>query len=124
MKISELISEQIAPIGTTGSTASQPGKVQSVSQSPAPTASTQQQPDPNLQKLAATLKQNKVIGNDKEVNDFISAYTAKSANQTLNPAQEKILANLAGAQMKDKTLDQKLDLQLKTMSQQKPTALG
>jgi len=125
MKIFELISEQIAPIGTTGSTAGQPGTVGTVSQTPSsPTSSnstTQQKPDPNLQKLAATLKQNKIVGNDAEVNDFISAYTASTSGKTLNPNQQGILAKLATAQMKNKTLDQQLDLQLKTMSQQKPT---
>jgi hypothetical protein len=127
MKISELISEQITPIGSTGSTAGQPGTVGQVSQQTPATPTGNQQPtttDPNLQKLAATLKQNKVIGNDKEVNDFISAYQAQYTGKTLNTNQQTSMAKLAPALIKDRNLGPTLDLQLKTMSQQKPPGIG
>lgn len=127
MRAFEFINEQT--IGTTGSTAGTPGTVQPVSQTPtlnkpadpaSPDANKPTAQDPNLQKLAATLKQNRVIANDKEINDFMSAYTAQAGSKTLTPDQQEIMSRLAPALMKDKTLDTKLDLQLKTMSAQKP----
>lgn len=127
MRAFEFTTEQT--IGTTGSTSGTPGTIQSVSQTPSaprpvdptsPDANKTTTQDPNLQKLAATLKQNKVIANDKEINDFMSAYTAQAGKKTLTPDQQEIMSKLAPALMKDKTLDTKLDLQLKTMSAQKP----
>lgn len=120
MRIQELLSEQ-GTIGTTGSTTSSPGQVQAVSQTPS-TSSKPLQPNPDMQKLAATLKNAGVIKTDTDVNNFVAAYTAKQANpkQELPDDQASMMANLAGAQLKDKSLDTKLDLQLKTMSQRKP----
>ena len=118
MKISELISEQT--IGTTGSTTGTPGQVGQISQTPATTATTTPTTDPNVQKLAATLKQNKIIDNEKEINDFIGAYQASTSGKTLNPQQQSSMAGLASALLKNKNLGTNLDLQLKTMSAQKP----
>lgn len=111
MKIRELFTEQmVQPTPTTPPSGTPP---QPVSQKP-------QQPNPEVQKLAATLKNAKVIQNDNDVNDFMSAYQAQSTGKTLNPDQQEKLASLAPALLKDKTLAGKLDLQLKSMSQQKP----
>lgn len=135
MRIIDLIREQ-QTIGSTGSTSmptNQP--VGTVSQTPSTPATvdpnspdankttTQTQSnssDPNLQKLAATLKQNKIIDNEKEINDFIGAYQASTSGKTLNPQQQTAMASLAGALLKNKNLDTNLDLQLKAMSAQKP----
>jgi hypothetical protein len=120
MRIVELIAEQT--IGTTGSSAA-PAPVTPVSQTPAakPDASGEQQSqDPNLQKLAATLQQNKIIDNEQEINNFLSAYQASTTGKTLNPQQQGAMSNLASALLKNKSLDSNLDLQLKAMSVQKP----
>ena len=119
MKISELISEQT--IGTTGSTAGLPSQVTPVSQT-APTTSATATPttDPNVQKLAATLKQNKIIDNEKQVNDFMAAKMATDTGKPLTAQQQSVMARLGPAVLKNKTLDQNLDLLLKTMSAQKP----
>lgn len=136
MRILDLIREQ-QTIGSTGSSAmptNQP--VGTVSQTPSSTkpadpnspdankTTTQNQSaadtNPNLQKLAATLKQNKIIDNEKDINDFIGAYQASTTGKTLNPQQQTAMAGLAGALLKNKNLDTNLDLQLKAMSAQKP----
>lgn len=112
MKIRELFTEQmVQPTPTTPPTGTPPSQ---------PASQKSPQPDPNVQKLAATLKNAKVINTDADVNDFMSAYQAQSTGKTLNPDQQAQLAALAPALLKDKTLSGKLDLQLKTMSQQKP----
>ena len=119
MKISELVSEQT--IGTTGSTTSTPSQVTPVSQTPATTsATTKSVTDPNVQKLAATLKQNKIIDNEKQVNDFMAAKMATDTGKPLTAQQQAVMARLGPAVLKNKTLDQNLDLLLKTMSAQKP----
>jgi hypothetical protein len=119
MKISELVSEQT--IGTTGSTTSTPSQVTPVSQTPATTsATTKPVTDPNVQKLAATLKQNKIIDNEKQVNDFMAAKMATDTGKPLTAQQQAVMARLGPAVLKNKTLDQNLDLLLKTMSAQKP----
>jgi hypothetical protein len=119
MKISELVSEQT--IGTTGSTTSTPSQVTPVSQTPATTsATTNPVTDPNVQKLAATLKQNKIIDNEKQVNDFMAAKMATDTGKPLTAQQQAVMARLGPAVLKNKTLDQNLDLLLKTMSAQKP----
>ena len=141
MRISELIAEQnIVPsgtIGTSGTTTASPGKIPPISQAPATTAagsdpnSPSNKPvgttapatataNPNMQKLAATLKQNKIANNDVDVNNFVSAYTAKANNKTLTPAQSTMMANLAGSLLKNKDLGKNLDLQIKAMSAQTP----
>lgn len=125
MKIIELLSEQ-GTIGTTGSTTGPTNTINPVSNTPSdkPASATSPNQDksqnPNLQKLAATLKQNKVIDNDADVNDFISGYQAQSSGKTLNPDQQASMSKLASAMLKDKTLGTNLDLQLKTMSANKP----
>jgi hypothetical protein len=112
MKIIELFTEQmVQPTPTTPATGAPPKS---------PTQQATQTPNPDVQKLAATLKNAKVIQNDTDVNDFMSAYQAQSTGKTLNPDQQEKLAALAPALMKDKSLAGKLDLQLKTMSQQQP----
>lgn len=111
MRISELVFEQ-TPIGTVGSTAgmTQPvGKVEPVSQTPS-TNNKEEKPDPNVQQLAALLKQNRVIDNDKDMNDFIGAYTASMNKQTLNPTQQDMLGKLAGPLMNDPSLNAKIKL--------------
>jgi hypothetical protein len=97
-------------------------KVPTVSQNPAANSKQPEKTNPDMQKLAATLKSAGVIKTEPEINDFVSAYSAKQANpnQQLPDNQAAMMANLAGAQLKDKTLDTKLDLQMKTMSQRKP----
>jgi hypothetical protein len=119
MKISELVSEQT--IGTTGSTTGTPGQVGQVSQT-APTTSATATPttDPNVQKLAAMLTQNKIIDNENQVNDFMAAKTATDTGKPLTPQQQAVMARLGPAVLKNKTLDQNLDLLIKTMSAQKP----
>jgi hypothetical protein len=136
MRIFELIREQ-QTIGTTGSTSmpnNQP--LGAVSQTPSSTkpvdpnspdankTTTQNQVagdnNTNLQKLAATLKQNKIIDNEKEINDFMGAYQASTTGKTLNPEQQSSMAGLASALLKNKNLSTNLDLQLKAMSVQKP----
>jgi hypothetical protein len=125
MRILEILSET-GTIGTTGSTTGPSSGVAPVSNAPsdqpstAPGADKNNQSDPNLQKLAATLKQNKIVDNDAEVNDFLGAYQAQAAGKTLNPQQQASLSNLASAMLKNKTLDTNLDLQLKSMSAVKP----
>jgi hypothetical protein len=121
MRAHEFLNEQ-GTIGTVGTTTGTPQPVSQTSPpSTTPQQSTTDKPkDPNIEKLAATLKQNKVIGNDKEMNDFLGAYQAQTSGKTLNPAQQASMAKLASALMKDRTLSTNLDLQLKTMSQQKP----
>jgi hypothetical protein len=123
MRIIEIIQEQ-QTIGSVGSTTgmTQPvGTPPTVSQNPSADAK-QEKPSPELTKLAATLRNSGVIKTEPEINDFISAYSAKQKNPTspLNDKQQELMANLAAAQMKNKNLDQNLDLQIKTMSQQKP----
>jgi hypothetical protein len=123
MRIFELLSEQT--VGTVGSTPGPTSTVGAVSNVPSdkPASATSTDPsktDPNMQKLAATLKQNKVIGNEKEINDFLGAYQAQQTGKTLNPTQQGSLANLATAMLKNKSLASNLDLQLKATAQQKP----
>lgn len=111
MKIFELISEQ-TPIGTTGSTTgmTQPvSQVKPVSQTPN-ADNKEQKPDAQTQQLAALLKQNNVISNDKEMNDFMGAFDASAQNKTLNPAQSEILSKLTGPMMKDPNLIAKLKM--------------
>jgi hypothetical protein len=122
MRIIELLSET-ATIGTVGSTSgptSTVGQVSNVPSDKPATSTPQQKTDPNLQKLAATLKQNKVVDNDADVNDFISAYQAQSTGKMLNPQQQTAMSNLASAMLKNKNLSTNLDLQIKAISQQKP----
>jgi hypothetical protein len=127
MKISELLSEQT--VGTIGSSPSPAPTVGTVSNVPSDkpgtttSAAPNKQPgqlDPNLQKLAATLKQNKVVDNEKDINDFMGAYQAQQSGKTLNPMQQASMANLASAMLKNKNLATNLDLQLKATGQQKP----
>jgi hypothetical protein len=131
MKISELLSEQT--VGTIGSSPSPAPTVGTVSNVPSdkPGTATSTAPnklpgqtdpatDPNLQKLAATLKQNKVVDNEKDINDFMGAYQAQQSGKTLNPMQQASMANLASAMLKNKSLATNLDLQLKATAQQKP----
>lgn len=125
MKIIELLSEQ-GTIGTTGSTTGSTNTINPVSNNPSDKPASATSPtqnksqDPNLQKLAATLKQNKIIDNDADVNDFISGYQAQNSGKTLNPNQQASMSKLASAMLKDKSLATNLDLQLKTMSANKP----
>ena len=122
MRIQELLSEE-GTVGTIGSTTGQPGTVSNVpSEKPASATSQdkEKQSDPNLQKLAATLSQNKIIDNEAEINDFLGAYQAQSTGKTLNPQQQASMSKLASAMLKNKTLDTNLDLQLKAMSAVKP----
>ena len=128
MKILELLSEQT--VGTIGSSPSPSPTVGTVSNVPSDkpgTTAPNKQPgqtdpltDPNLQKLAATLKQNKVVDNEKDINDFMGAYQAQQTGKTLNPMQQASMANLASAMLKNKSLATNLDLQLKATAQQKP----
>jgi hypothetical protein len=111
MKISELIIEQT--IGTTGSTSSEPTQVQPVSQT---SSQGQTKSDPQVQQLAALLKQNKVIDNDAQMNTFIGAYTASNEKKTLNPDQQEILGKLAGPLMNNPSLASKIKL----LATQKP----
>lgn len=124
MRIVELISEQT--IGPVGSTTADPGQVPQVSQQK--TEPPKEQPNPKIQQLAALLKQNNVIGNEKEINDFIGAYNASSTNKTLNPAQQDIINKLSGPLMKDPTLAGKLKMLATTKpgqnnTQQSPTGV-
>lgn len=131
MKIFELLSEQT--IGTVGSSSGPTSTVGTISNVPSdkPSSATSANPnkqvgqadsktDPNIQKLAATLKQNKVVDNEKEVNDFLGAYQAQQSGKTLNPAQQASMSNLAAAMLKNRNLATNLDLQLKATAQQKP----
>jgi hypothetical protein len=122
MKIFELLSEQT--VGTVGSTSGPTSTVGTVSNVPSDKPGTvpgqEQKPDPNIQKLAATLKQNQVIDNEKEINDFLGAYQAQQTGKTLNPNQQASMANLATALLKNRNLSTNLDLQLKATAQQKP----
>ena len=123
MKIFELLSEQtvgtigssVGPTSTVGAVSNVPSDKPASATSPTDTAN-----DPNLQKLAATLKQNKVIDNEKEINDFLGAYQAQQTGKTLNPVQQTSMSNLAGALLKNRNLANNLDLQLKATAQQKP----
>lgn len=119
MKIFELLSEQT--ISSTGSTTGTPAPVQSVSQTPPrttppPQGSTQQTQDPQTQQLAALLKQKKVIDNETDMNNFMSAYTASSQQKALNPDQQEVMSKLAGPLMTDPSLAAKL----KMLSAKKP----
>lgn len=123
MRIREFIPEQT--IGSVGSTSGVPAPVQPVSQTPpvtkpagpgTPAAGT----DPNMQKLAATLKQNNIVHNDRDINNFVGALQANQTGKALNPDQLKAMAGLGPALLKNKTLGPALDTQLKAMSQQKP----
>ena len=124
MRISELVSEQT--IGTTGSTSGTPAQVNPISQTPGRTdapgtdPTQNQKPDPNIQKLAATLKQNKVIDNEKEINDFLGAYQAQTTGKNLSDIQQATMAKLANALMKNRNLSTNLDLQIKASGAQKP----
>lgn len=124
MRIKEIFSEQT--IGTTGTTPGTPAQVSPVSQTqgrtdqPGAVPGQEQKPDPNVQKLAATLKQNKVIDNEKEINDFLGAYQAQSTGKTLSDIQQTSMAKLAGALLKNRNLSTNLDLQLKASGAQKP----
>lgn len=123
MRIVELLSET-STIGTVGSTTGPTSTVGAVSNvpsdKPGTTPSTKPAADANLQKLAATLKQNGVVDNDADVNNFLSAYQAQSTGKALNPQQQAAMSNLASAMLKNKSLATNLDLQLKASSQQKP----
>lgn len=124
MLIIELLKEQT--IGTTGSSSGPVSTIGTVSNVPSDrpassTSPTQSKPtDPNLQKLAATLKQNDIVDNEKDVNDFLGAYQAQSTGKTLNPNQQTAMSRLAGALLKNKNLATNLDLQLKATGEQKP----
>lgn len=124
MLIIELLKEQT--IGTTGSSSGPVSTIGTVSNVPsdkpaAATSPTQSKPtDPNLQKLAATLKQNDIVDNEKDVNDFLGAYQAQSTGKTLDPNQQTAMSRLAGALLKNKNLATNLDLQLKATGAQKP----
>ncbi len=126
MRIRELIREQ-STVGTTGPTTGPADTIGSVSNVPSDKPGTSAQSKdttPEVQKLAATLKQNNIVDNEADVNDFISAYQAQSTGKTLNPQQQSSMANLATAMLKNKSLAGNLDLQLKAMSQQKPGQTG
>lgn len=126
MRILELF--ETGTVGTVGSTTGSTDGIGSVSNVPSdrpasatsPNQEKSQQTDPNLQKLAATLKQNKIIDNEADINNFIGAYQAQASGKTLNPQQQASMSNLASAMLKNKTLDTNLDLQLKAMSAVKP----
>jgi hypothetical protein len=122
MRIAELFLES-STIGSVGSTTGPTSTVGTVSNVPSDKPGTLAQSkntNPNLQKLAATLKQNNIVDNEADINDFISAYQAQSTGKTLNPQQQSSMASLATAMLKNKSLAGNLDLQLKAMSQQKP----
>lgn len=127
MKIYELIKEQ-GTVGTTGSTTGAPSNVGAVSQTGTPAPGNQppgtqqqaQKTDPNIQKLAATLKANKIVQNEKEINDFLGAWQAQQTGKTLDSNQQTILAKLGPALLKNKNLDTQLDVQIKGLSQVKP----
>lgn len=124
MRIQELILET-GTIGTTGPTSGPTSTINPVSNVPSDkpasaTSPTPTQTDPNVQKLAATLRQNKVIDNEKDINNFLGAYQAQQLGKTLNPEQQTSMANLASALLKNRNLATSLDLQLKATSQQKP----
>lgn len=120
MRANEFIREA-GTMGTVGSTTAAPASVGTVSQTPPPGGQQQQtQTDPNVQKLAATLKSSNLVKNEKEINDFMGAWQAQQSGKALNPQQKDLLVKLGPALMKNKTLDTALDAQLKAMSQTKP----
>lgn len=122
MRIVELFNN--STVGTTGSTTGNPSSVQQVSQTPSTTAPDQtNKPDPQLQQLTALLKQNKVIDNDADMNDFIGAYTASTSDKTLSPDQQDAISKLAGPLMKDPTLSTKLKM-LSTVKPGQPAQQG
>lgn len=127
MRAFEFLDEQ-GTIGTSGSTTGTPNPVGAVSQT-----STQQSPgttstasqanqtlDPKMQQLAGTLRQHNVIGTEKDVNNFLSAYQAQTQGKNLDPQQQASMAKLAGVLMKNKNLSTNLDFLIKNISQQKP----
>lgn len=109
MRIVELFNN--GTIGTTGTTTGNPTSVQQVSQSPGTTAPAQtDKPNPQIQQLTALLKQNQVIDNEEDMNNFIGAYTASTTNKTLSPDQQTAMSKLTGPLMKDPTLSNKLKM--------------
>jgi hypothetical protein len=120
MRIIELLSEN-STIGTVGSTTGPTTPVAPTGNATAsPSSAPKTASDPNLQKLAATLKQNGIVDNDADVNAFLGAYQSQAAGKNLNPQQQATMSNLATAMLKNKNLATNLDLQLKASSQQKP----
>lgn len=111
MKISELLSEQITPVGGTGSTAGSPGAVGQVSQTPAKsspyapttpgsTAGSTQKPDPNREQLAKILAQNNVKPDEMEpaTAALQKAFTNPNA---LDDKQKELLGKLTPSFIKN-----------------------
>lgn len=113
MRISEIISEQIAPIGTVGSTAGSPGQVPSVSQTP---ATQPNKADPNQEKIAKLLMPHG-IKDPADLNNATAALQKAMTNPNqLNPQQQELLGKLVNPLMKD----QSFATALKQLSMQKP----
>lgn len=136
MRFREIIAkEAITPTGGVGSTTSpvQNGVPSTATggQKPGttPTANTgtnvtQQTPDPNVTKLAATLRQNKIISNDKEVNDVMSAFQAQETGKTLNPQQQQALAKVGAASLNNPNAPKEIDTIMKLISAKSGTSPG
>lgn len=112
MKIFELLSEQ-GTIGTVGTTTGTP---QNISQTT--TSSNQNQVNPKMKQLSATLSSAGIAKNDSETADFLNAYSAKLANpnqEITDPKQADMIAKLAVA--KDPNLDIKIKQQIQSLNQ-------
>lgn len=115
MRISEIISEQIAPMGTVGSTAGSPGQVPTVSQTPASTAQPNKA-DPNQEKIAKLLMPHG-IKDPADLNNATAALQkAMTSPNQLNAQQQELLGKLVNPLMKD----QSFATALKQLSMQKP----
>lgn len=111
MKISELLSEQIAPVGSTGSTSGSPGSVGQVSQTPPKTSpyspskppgatDSTQKTDPNREQLAKILAQNNV--KPEEMETATAALQAAFTNpNSMDDKQKEILGKLTPSFIKN-----------------------
>lgn len=118
MRIFELFSEQVQPIGSVGSTSGSPGQMPQVSQTPAPGATPQdkQKTDPNQEKIAKLLMPYG-IKDPAELNNATSALQVamKTPNQ-LNPQQKELLGKLVNPLLKN----QGFATAIKQLSTQQP----
>lgn len=115
MRISELLSEQVQPIGSVGSTAGSPGQMPQVSQTPT-TSKTTQQTNPDQEKMAKLLMP-QGIKDPADLNNATAALqTAMKTPNQLKPEQQELLGKLVNPLLKN----QGFAFALKQLSAQKP----
>ena len=113
MRIIELLSEQIHPIGSVGSSAGSPGQVPQVSQTSTKPA---QQTDPAKDKIAKLLMPQGIKDPEDLNNASAALHTAMTTPNQLKPDQQELLGKLVNPLLKN----QGFATAIKQLSAQKP----